>query len=192
MTAPPSSRPVTDAVPARAARPVSELATGVTFADLPGRHLDRGELLALAASVAARPAQWEPHVAFGDGRPRQYTCLHRDEHVDVWVLSWTSAGDTGWHDHDVSSGAVAVTRGRLVEHNLALGTTGVATEIAAGRAYSFGPDHIHRMAGVDDDAVSIHAYSPPLLHMGQYTVGPDGVLHRTAVSYADELRALDG
>jgi hypothetical protein len=38
----------------------------------------------------------------------------------------------------------------------------------------------------------VHAYSPPLWRMGQYAVSPYGVLRRTSVSYADELRPLDG
>jgi hypothetical protein len=117
--------------------------------------------------------------------------LHRDAHVDVWVLCWTPQNDTGWHDHDVSSGAVAVVQGTLVEHNLAVGTPSIATEVPAGNVYGFGPDHIHRMVGKDAGSVSIHAYSPPLWRMGQYAVSAGGVLRRTSVSYADELRPLD-
>jgi hypothetical protein len=47
--------------------------------------------------------------------------LHRDANVDVWLVCWTPVNDSGWHDHDVSSGAVAVARGKPVEHNLAIG-----------------------------------------------------------------------
>jgi hypothetical protein len=36
----------------------------------------------------------------------------------------------------------------------------------------------------------VHAYSPPLWRMGQYSV-KEGVLRRMSVSYADELRPLD-
>jgi hypothetical protein len=53
------------------------------------------------------------------------------------------------------------------------------------------PDHIHRLTGRDNGSVSIHAYSSPLWRMGQYAVGSTGVLRRTSVSYADELRPLD-
>jgi hypothetical protein len=63
--------------------------------------------------------------------------------------------------------------------------------VPAGRAFAFGPDHIHRMTGAVDGSVSIHAYSPPLWRMGQYSISPSGVLRRHAVSYADELRPLD-
>ncbi len=198
MSAPTRARPDApqDApVPARTATPTTEVATGRTWDDLPDRDLDRAELLELAASVALRGDLWRDEVAFGEGGRRHYACLHRDAHVDVWLLCWTPENDTGWHDHDVSSGAVVVTQGALVEHNLAVGDAGVTTEVEAGRGYAFGPDHIHRLtgrAGVPDGSVSVHAYSPPLWRMGQYAVSHSGMLRRTSVSYADELRPIDG
>jgi len=171
--------------------------TALTLRTLPDRDLDQRELLELARSVAADRELWEPHVAYSDEH-RHYVSLHRDAHVDVWLLCWTPANDTGWHDHDISAGAVAVTRGRLVEHNLAIGAPELRTEVAAGSAYCFGPDHIHRMTGLPSadpeasgGAVSIHAYSPPLWRMGQYVVTSTGVLRRTSVSYADELRPIE-
>jgi hypothetical protein len=39
--------------------------------------------------------------------------------------------------------------------------------------------------------VTIHAYSPPLVRMGSYTIEPNGQLRRYAVSYETELRQLD-
>ena len=63
--------------------------------------------------------------------------------------------------------------------------------VTAGSVYSFGPDHIHRLTGLEAGSVSVHAYSPPLWRMGQYSVSKEGVLRRTSVSYADELRPLD-
>ena len=56
------------------------------------------------------PELWAHHVAFDDDH-RVYVSLHRDAHVDVWLLCWTPENDTGWHDHDISSGAVAVVSG---------------------------------------------------------------------------------
>lgn len=181
----------TGGTPARFARPIADLDTGTGFADVPDRELSQPELLELVASVAARPELWREHVAFDDAE-RHYVCLYRDAAVDVWLLCWTPSNDTGWHDHDVSAGAVAVTRGRLVEHALAIGAGGVPTEVPAGRVFSFGPDHIHRLTGHAAESVSVHAYSPPLWRMGQYTVDTVGVLHRLSVSYADELRPVDG
>ncbi len=165
-------------------------AADLNLQTLPGRDLDRRELLALVQSIAEQPELWTEHVAFSDG-DRHYVSLHRDAHVDVWVLCWTPSNDTGWHDHDLSSGAVAVVQGCLTEHNLAIGSPSLATPVPAGTAYCFGPDHIHRLSGRDAGSVSIHAYSPPLWRMGQYAVGPTGILRRQSVSYADELRPLD-
>jgi predicted metal-dependent enzyme (double-stranded beta helix superfamily) len=183
--------PSTDGVPAQSARTWADLpALRMTLEQLPDRDLDAEELLELAASIAARPELWREHVAFDDDN-RHYVSLHRDQHVDVWVLCWTPKNDTGWHDHDISSGAVAVVEGCLTEHNLAVHTPSVATDVASGSVFCFGPDHIHRLTGRDAGSVSIHAYSPPLWRMGQYTVGASGVLRRTSVSYADELRPLD-
>ncbi len=176
-------------VPAEQAKSVALVDGSVTMDSLPGRDLDAAELLELASSIASDPSRWRRHVAFSDDQ-RHYVSLYRDTHVDVWVLCWTPQNDTGWHDHDISSGAVAVTQGRLVEHNLSIDGSALQTEIGEGKVYSFGPEHIHRLTGLDAGSVSIHAYSPPLWRMGQYSV-TGGMLRRKSVSYADELRPLD-
>jgi hypothetical protein len=173
-------------VPARAA---TGLAGCLDLDALPGRDLDQDELRALASTVARDPARWRHHLAFDDDN-RVYVSLHRDAHVDVWLLCWTPENDTGFHDHDVSSGAVAVVDGALVEHNLAVGTATIETVVDGGHVFSFGPDHIHRLTCAVSGSVSVHAYSPPLWRMGQYAVTADGRLHRHSVSYADELRPL--
>ncbi len=177
-------------VPARRALAIENVDATVTLDSLPGRDLDESELIALASAIARDPDALARHIAFDDDE-RHYVSLHRDTHVDVWLLCWTPLNDTGWHDHDISSGAVAVIRGRLLEHNLAIGTDSVRTEVGAGTVYSFGPEHIHRLTGSDPGSVSVHAYSPPLWRMGQYALGAGGVLRRRSVSYADELRPLD-
>ena len=187
--------PSLDARPVNGARPIAEVlsARGDSWSltDLPGRDLDAEELRDLACAIAATPELWRPHVAFGADGQRHYASLHRDAHVDVWVLCWTPQNDTGWHDHDISSGAVAVAEGTLTEHNLSVESPSLHTNVPAGMAFCFGPDHIHRLTGRDPGSVSVHAYSPPLWRMGQYTVSATGMLRRRSVSYADELRPLD-
>ena len=154
------------------------------------RDLTPEELERLANRVAADSEQWGHHVAFDDDE-RVYVSLHRDNHVDVWLLCWTPENDTGWHDHDVSSGAVAVVAGELVENNLTLTDGARERRVGAGTTFSFGPDHIHRLNGAVPGSVSVHAYSPPLWRMGQYAVGADGRVRRQSVSYAEELRPID-
>ncbi|WP_028643952.1 cysteine dioxygenase [Nocardioides sp. URHA0020] len=158
---------------------------------LPGRVLDPQELLAWVRELAAKPELWAEHVRH-DTEGRHFVSLHRDADIDVWLLCWNTEDDTGWHDHDTSAGAVAVTQGAVVENRPRLGGEPASRTIEAGRAFAFGPDHIHRMAGAVDGSVSIHAYSPPLWRMGQYSISSSGVMRRYSVSYADELRPLVG
>ncbi|WP_246155425.1 cysteine dioxygenase [Saccharopolyspora hirsuta] len=176
------------AVPARRMLPVARSLGEWTIDALPGRILTPDELRGVVSDLALRPERWEQHVAFRDEK-RHYASLHRDDHVDVWLLCWTPVNDTGWHDHDVSSFAVAVARGALTEHNPTAAGRSVRTEVPAGHVYGSGPEHIHRLTGRASESVSIHAYSPPLWRMGQYAM-VDGVLRRISVSYADELRPV--
>lgn len=160
------------------------------FPALPGRVLNTSELRAWVRELAANTGAWAGHVRHDTGG-RHYVSLHRDVDIDVWLLCWNTSDDTGWHDHDISSGAVAVARGAVVETRLRLGGTPKRRTVSAGSDFAFGPDHIHRMVGAIDGSVSIHVYSPPLWRMGQYSISRSGVMRRYSVSYADELRPLD-
>jgi predicted metal-dependent enzyme (double-stranded beta helix superfamily) len=146
----------------------------------PGRHrdLDRSELRKLVAGIAAHPETWQGLVRHGTPE-RHFEELWRDDHVDVWVITWTNGNDTGFHDHDVSSGAVAVVEGEITEERLVVGGPPRRLQHAAGEAFDFDASHVHRMRQDSDaPAVSIHAYSPPLWRLGTYTVEPDGTLRR--------------
>ena len=156
----------------------------------PARNLERAELQDLVDRIAQQPELWREHVAFSDEK-RHFVSLHRDDYVDVWLLCWTPVNDTGFHDHDISAGAVHVLTGALSESTPRIGGEAAVRLIAASESFSFGPEHIHRLAGVDDRSVSIHAYSPPLWRLGQYSIAPNGVMRRISVSYADELRPLE-
>jgi predicted metal-dependent enzyme (double-stranded beta helix superfamily) len=162
----------------------------MTFPALPPRNLDQRELAELVESLAARPESWGDEVTHAGGR-RHYASIYRDEYVDIWLICWSPGNDTGWHDHDVSSGAVRVVQGALVESNLRIGGAPAQTVVTEGRALRFGPDHIHRLTGEAEQTISLHAYSPPLWRLGQYTIDDAGVMRRVSVCYADELRPLD-
>ena len=157
---------------------------------LPGGTLSRPELKAWVAEMAERPELWQHLVEHGGGQ-RHYASLYRDSDIDVWLLCWDTTDDTGWHDHDISSGAVAVVAGAVSEANPRMNGEPVKRVVTEGSVFHFGPDHIHRMGGHIDGSVSIHAYSPPLWRMGQYSIGTNGVMRRQSVSYADELRPMD-
>lgn len=144
----------------------------------------------VVARVADRRALWEPHVDRTSPH-RMYASLHRDARVDVWAILWRPGNDTGWHDHDVSSGAVRVVEGVLTERELSLGGADRHRSYCGGEYFSFDPSRIHRLVCESACAISIHAYSAPLWRLGQYSVDAAGALHRVSVTYADELRPLD-
>ena len=119
--------------------------------------LPRAELEALVRRVAGEPARWRPHLDLA-ATERTYAALHRDATVDLWAIFWLPENDTGWHDHDFSSGAVHVVEGALEEHVLRLGGPERRVVHAPGATFSFGPDHLHRavrsmeqLGGVEPD-----------------------------------------
>jgi quercetin dioxygenase-like cupin family protein len=160
------------------------------FSALPARYLDQRELAELVETLAACPELWSGQVD-STGERRHYASIHRDEYVDIWLICWSAGSDTGWHDHDISSGAVRVLRGELMESKPRIGGVHARTTVTEGCSLSFGPDHIHRLTDEADQAVSLHAYSPPLWRLGQYSIDDGGVMRRVSVCYADELRPLD-
>jgi predicted metal-dependent enzyme (double-stranded beta helix superfamily) len=152
--------------------------------------LDRAALRALVTQIAAKPETWRGLVCH-ETPERHFEQLWRDEHVDVWVITWTNGNDTGFHDHDVSGGAVAVVEGELIEERLVMGGAPRELHHVAGETFDFDASHVHRMRQDSDaPAVSIHAYSPPLWRMGAYSTAPDGTLRRESISYAEELRPV--
>jgi predicted metal-dependent enzyme (double-stranded beta helix superfamily) len=155
------------------------------------RDLELAELRELVGRIAADPEQWRPLVA-ADTPERHFEQLWRDDHLDVWVITWASGNDTGFHDHDVSRGAVAVVEGEVVEERLVVGGAPRELRHRAGETFDFDASHVHRMRhDAATPAVSIHAYSPPLWRMGAYEVEPDGTLRRRSISYAEELRPVE-
>src|SRR4051812_7332485 len=153
--------------------------------------LSQDELERLVSDVAADPERWR-HLVTHRADERTYVELHRDDHVAVWLICWMNDHDTGYHDHDLSAGAVGVAAGAVREERLVLGGPPAVRVADAGEAFSFGPADIHRVSHAGaEPAVTIHAYSPPLMRMGSYEVLESGVLQRWSLSYEEELRPLE-
>ena len=156
--------------------------------------LSRAQLRVLAAEVASDEGLWG-HLVRHEPDRRTYEELLIDEplltgRVGLWLICWMDDHDTGFHDHDMSSGAGAVAAGHLREERLAIGATARAQVYTPGDSFDFGPSDIHRMTHAGGGpAISIHAYSPPLQGMGAYVIEPDGVLRRAPIPYTQELRA---
>jgi predicted metal-dependent enzyme (double-stranded beta helix superfamily) len=156
----------------------------------PKRDLGERELLAVVRGVAARPAAWR-HLVAHDHEQRRYEELVRDDRVSVWLICWSDDQDTGFHDHDLSAGALTVVRGQVCEERLVLGGAPASRTLLKGESLAFNASDIHRVSHTGTGpAVTLHAYSPPLWRMGAYEVSPDGTLRRHSMSYAEELRPL--
>ncbi len=154
------------------------------------RDLTAPELQAFVAELASQPELWIGRVHH-DHTQRVYEELLSDDHLTAWLICWMDDHDTGFHDHDVSAGAVAVVGGRVREERLAIGGPPRDRIFGPTQSFHFSAADIHRVrhAGVDP-AVTLHVYSPPLLRMGAYVVGEDGVLERHSVAPDEELRPL--
>jgi Cysteine dioxygenase type I len=168
-------------------------ATTQLRSSLPDRPLTQDELRELARNIGGLTDLWRDHVRH-DPVARFYLQLHRDPHVDIWLIGWTNQQDTGFHDHDVSSGAVHVCTGELVEDRFELTDLGLrAREVThhAGDTFDFDASHVHRLRHPEGkaSAVSIHVYSPALWRMGYYDADATGLLRRTSISYAEETAA---
>lgn len=153
-----------------------------------GRDLSQPELRSFVKALAAHPEVWGDRVRHVPDQ-RIYEELLSDAHVTAWLICWMADHDTGFHDHDVSAGAVAVIEGSVREERLTIDAPPRDRTFEVGESFHFSPADIHRIrhAGAAP-AVTLHVYSPPLLRMGAYAIGSDGVLERRAVSHTEELR----
>lgn len=140
--------------------------------------LSLDELGVLVAEIAAHPELWEPMVVVDPNR-RRYRLMFEDHRIDIWTLSWMEGQGTGFHDHDVSGVGLIAAKGMIVERQMLLPTGATRIEMRPGLVRRGGAGYIHSVAwGEGEPAVSIHAYSPPLTHVGQYKVTDDGILER--------------
>jgi predicted metal-dependent enzyme (double-stranded beta helix superfamily) len=153
-----------------------------------GRDLSGPELQEFVEELADRPELWIDLVKH-DSSQRLYHELLSDAHLTAWLICWMDDHDTGFHDHDLSAGAVAIVSGAVREERLAIEGAPRDRTFAAGASFHFSAADIHRVrhSGADP-AVTLHVYSPPLLRMGAYVIGENGVLARHAMSHLEELR----
>lgn len=156
----------------------------------PARELTPTELLGVAHRLAVQQELWHRHVRH-DPLQRTYHEVARTDTFSAWLICWMPGHDTGFHDHDGSGGVGLVLRGQVTESRLALGAPPVARTLSRGQHFAFAAHDIHRVAHAGDvPSVTLHVYSPVLLRMGSYEVGPSGELRRCILDESEELRPL--
>ena len=147
------------------------------------------ELEAFVLELAAQPERWRQFVEHDPGK-RTYGLIWDDGDVNAWVLCWSRDHDTGFHDHDVSAAAITVIQGSVREDRLRIDGSARESIYCAGSTFTVPADAIHRVLHAGDtQAVTIHAYSPPLRRQGAYSLADDGVIRRHVQSWEDELTA---
>jgi hypothetical protein len=129
-----------------------------------GRDLDRLELRRVVAGLAERPELWSRFVRH-DPQERIYEQIHRDEHLAIWLICWMHDHDTGYHDHDVSAGAVAVVDGQVREDRLTIARNPTTRTLSPGAVFDFRASDIHRVLHAGDRPAAPISYAP-IRHSG--------------------------
>lgn len=151
--------------------------------------LSSEQLERFATGLAASPERWR-HLVRHTNDARVYEQIWDDKHVNAWVICWSEDQDTGFHDHDESAAAIAVISGEVREDRLRLGQPPRSRVLGPGSIFTVPAVAIHRVLHAGDvPAVTIHAYSPPLVRTGAYRIGADGEVERELLSVEEELRA---
>ena len=154
---------------------------------VPSGNLSVDELQQLVVKVVEHTEIWRPLVV-RDPERRRYRLLFEDDRIDLWVIAWMPGQGTGFHDHDTSGVGLAVAEGMVVERQMLLPEGATRLELRAGATRKGPPGYIHSVAwGEGEPAVSVHAYSPPLLRVGQYRVDDQGILERRSERGRQEL-----
>ena len=153
-----------------------------TAGALAARHgaetLAPGELCDLVANIATRSDLWRPLLVC-DRTRRRYRLMFEDPRLDIWVLSWMPGQATGYHDHGISNVALTTLQGVVLERQIRVGKASIERELRPGFVQPGRAGYIHSVTHHSGaPAATLHAYSPPLLEVGQYRAGPDEVLLR--------------
>jgi predicted metal-dependent enzyme (double-stranded beta helix superfamily) len=126
-----------------------------------------------------------------DPDQRVFVEIAGDADFEAWLICWMPGHDTGFHDHDLSCGAVAVLSGELLEERLTLDGSPVARRYRAGESFAFDASDIHRCRHAGEvPTTTLHVYAPRLRRMGAYSFGAGGVLARRPLAHGEELRPL--
>ena len=130
----------------------------------------------------------------GTTTTRFYQQLYRDPNLDVWLICWVNGQNTGYHDHDRSSGAVCVCEGAVLEDWFRVEEDGWVrertTEHVAGGRFDFDASDIHGVRHPGPDAAPGRSrFTCTRQHFGAWVddePGPRG-MRRVGMTYADEL-----
>jgi uncharacterized RmlC-like cupin family protein len=127
------------------------------------------QLRSLTRQVSTELGAELAEVAQYDQATRWWKRLALTEGVELWLLSWLPGQKTKPHDHGGAAGSFTVVRGALSEafrYPKQIEQHGLRRE---GDTIAFGAGRAHIVANTSEaPALSVHAYSPPLVHTREY------------------------
>lgn len=126
-----------------------------------GTPLDAGQLAAIVERIAAA----DPAARISQGTMRRWTLAEETATYQAWIIAWPAGAGLGLHDHSGSAAAIHVADGQLRERYTT--DSGLTVRwIDNGSTVQLPHDHIHEVVNVGSlEAISVHAYSPPILDM---------------------------
>ncbi len=115
------------------------------------------ELERLARRYAANP---NLEAVAGDAERHTWARLAQTDGAELWLVSWPTGAQSGWHDHGGSRGAVAVAIGAVEIRTWH--PDGVRTSrLDVGDVGSVGADEAHQVSGSGTGrTLTVHAYAP--------------------------------
>jgi cysteine dioxygenase len=141
---------------------------------------DRAPLSELMARLAQTQVEYRDVAGYARFSERAYTrnLVCGGEWYHVVVLCWRNGQRSPIHDHAGSSCAVRVLRGVATETLFEFAPNGLvravtSRELGAGSVTGSQDSDLHQVSNLqagDEDLVTLHVYSPPLLNMGTYSI----------------------
>jgi cysteine dioxygenase len=133
------------------------------------------ELMAALARCEVEMEDVGNHLRYSD-RCYQRVPIHSGPWYQAWVMCWRNGQRSPIHDHRGSSCAVRVLHGILTETLFEFAPNGhvkasFSRDILPGQVIGGEDSDLHQVSNLqanDADLVTLHVYSPPLVHMGIY------------------------
>lgn len=127
------------------------------------------QLQGLTATIGAELSSSLLTIVRFDVEQRWWARLALTMGVELWLLSWAPGQGTEPHDHGGACGSFTMLLGQLAEQYVHPGSAVRSAERHAPTTVAFGSERAHQLSNNSGrPAVSVHAYSPPLLPTREY------------------------
>ena len=133
------------------------------------------------ADFDAGPEALAAHVRYSD-RTYRRNLVRGGAWYNLWVLCWRNGQRSPIHDHRGSSCGVRVLEGLMTETLFEFAPNGhvkalFSRDVPPGGVVGSEDTDLHQVSNLQAgaaDLVTLHIYSPPLIHMGTYSLTEAG------------------